>query len=74
MNCKKFDLPGVEFSRLDSGLEIVSVTNKYASAKITTTGAHILEFTPAGERNLLWVSKKAFLAPGQPIRGGVPVC
>ena len=74
MNCKKFDLPGVEFSRLDSGLEIVSVTNKYASAKITTNGAHILEFTPAGERNLLWVSKKAFLAPGQPIRGGVPVC
>ena len=74
MNCKKFDVPGVTFSTLDSGLEIISVNNKYASAKITTNGAHILEYTPAGEKNLLWVSKKAFLAPGKPIRGGVPVC
>ena len=72
--CKKFDVPGVEFSRLESGLEIISVTNKYASAKITTNGAHIFEFIPAGERDLLWVSKKAYMEPGKPIRGGVPVC
>ena len=72
--CKKFDVPGVEFSRLESGLEIISVTNKYASAKITTNGAHIFEFIPAGEKDLLWVSKKAYMEPGKPIRGGVPVC
>ena len=72
--CKKFDIPGVEFSRLDSGLEIISVKNKFASAKLTTSGAHIFEFTPAGEKNLLWVSKKAYMEPGKPIRGGVPVC
>ena len=74
MNCQKFNVPGVSFSKLDSGLEIVSITNKYASAKITTNGAHIFEYIPAGEKNLLWVSKKAFFAPGKPIRGGVPVC
>ena len=73
-NCKKFDVPGVTFSRLESGLEIVSVTNKFASAKITTNGAHIFEYAPTGEKNLLWVSKKAFMEPGKPIRGGVPVC
>ena len=73
-NCKKFDVPGVEFSRLDSGLEIISVTNKFASAKLTTNGAHIFEFAPTGEKNLLWVSKKAYMEPGKPIRGGVPVC
>ena len=74
MNCKKFDVPGVTFSTLDSGLEIISISNKYASAKITTNGAHIFEYTPVGEKNLLWVSKKAFFVPGKPIRGGVPVC
>ena len=74
MNCKKFDVPGVTFSTTDSGLEIVSVSNKYASAKITTNGAHIFEYIPVGEKDLLWVSKKAFFAPGKPIRGGVPVC
>ena len=74
MNNQKFNAPGVSFSKLDSGLEIVSITNKYASAKITTNGAHIFEYIPAGEKNLLWVSKKAFFAPGKPIRGGVPVC
>ena len=73
-NCKKFDVPGVTISRLESGLEIVSVTNKFASAKITTNGAHVFEYAPIGEKNLLWVSKKAFMEPGKPIRGGVPVC
>jgi glucose-6-phosphate 1-epimerase len=74
MNSQKFNVPGVSFSHLDSGLEIVSINNKYASAKITTNGAHIFEYIPAGEKNLLWVSKKAFFTPGKPIRGGVPVC
>ena len=74
MNCNKFNVPGVTFSTLESGLEIVSVNNNYASAKITTNGAHICEYIPVGEKNLLWVSKKAFFAPGKPIRGGVPVC
>ena len=73
-NCKKFDVPGVTVSRLESGLEIVSVTNKFASAKITTNGAHVFEYAPIGEKNLLWVSTKAFMEPGKPIRGGVPVC
>ena len=74
MNCKKFDVPGVTFSQLESGLEIVTITNKYATAKITTNGAHVMSYIPTGEKDLLWVSKKAFLAPGKPIRGGVPVC
>ena len=71
-NCKKFNVPGVEFSRLDSGLEIISVTNKFASAKLTTNGAHIFEFAPAGEKNLLWVSKKAYMEPGNPFAAAFP--
>ena len=74
MSSRTWDVPGVTFSTLDSGLEIVSVVNKYASAKIAANGAHIISYVPAGEKDLLWVSKKSFMTPGKPIRGGVPVC
>ena len=70
----KFDVPGVTLSTLDSGLEILSVANKFASARISTNGAHIISYVPAGEKDLLWVSKKSHMTPGKPIRGGVPVC
>ena len=66
MNCNKFNVPGVTFSTMESGLEIVSVSNKYASAKITTNGAHIFEYIPVGEKDLLWVSKKAFMRISAP--------
>ena len=42
MSSRTWDVPGVTFSTLDSGLEIVSVVNKYASAKIAANGAHII--------------------------------
>lgn len=74
MSNQKFNVPGVTLSALPSGLEILSITNKFASAKISTNGAHIISCIPAGEKDLLWVSKKSFMAPGKPIRGGVPVC
>lgn len=73
-NSEKFNVPGVTFTTEENGLEIISVTNKFASAKMTSNGAHMFDYTPHGEKNLLWVSKKSYMAPGQPIRGGVPVC
>jgi len=70
----KFNVPGVSFSQSEGGLELISVINDSASAQITTNGAHIMSFIPAGEKDLLWMSQKSNLAPGKAIRGGVPVC
>ena len=44
-----------------------------ASATVTLHGAHVVSWTsPAGVEQL-YLSPKAVFAPGQPIRGGVPV-
>ena len=40
---------------------------------ILDQGAHLLAWQPAGHRPVLWVSEHSEFAPGQPVRGGVPV-
>ena len=37
-------------------------------------GAHITSYVPDGRSELLWMSSKAQFAPGQSIRGGIPLC
>lgn len=56
------------------GLPLLDVGNPLGRARISLQGAQVLEFRPTGGPDLLFVSPKAVFAPGQPIRGGVPVC
>lgn len=45
-----------------------------ATARIHSQGAHLTQWTPAGEtRSRLFLSERAVFAEGVPIRGGVPV-
>ena len=62
--------------QLDSrnGLPVFHVTNPYAEAEISPYGAHVLSYTPKGEKDLLWISEKSWFEEGKPIRGGIPVC
>jgi glucose-6-phosphate 1-epimerase len=41
---------------------------------VARQGAQVLRYTPAGQRPVVWLSETAEFAPGQPLRGGVPVC
>lgn len=41
---------------------------------LTVHGAHVIEWTPAGQQPVIWMSQSSALAPGKPIRGGVPIC
>lgn len=51
------------------------ISNEHATATISLYGAQVLSFVPAATgTNLLFVSEGAVYAPGQAIRGGVPVC
>lgn len=45
-----------------------------AVAAVALHGAHVLSFTPRGGAPVLWMSPAARIAPGQGIRGGIPVC
>ena len=45
-----------------------------ARAEIYLQGAHVTSWIPAGGVEQLFLSRTAYFAPGDPIRGGVPVC
>ncbi|HYF59080.1 MAG TPA: D-hexose-6-phosphate mutarotase [Burkholderiaceae bacterium] len=56
------------------GLETLLIDTAYARCEIALFGAQVLSFVPRDDgRDLLWCSD-AKLAPGRPVRGGVPVC
>ena len=57
-----------------NGIESIVVKNNFAEATISLLGGHITSFIPAGKEDILWMSSKSAFAPGQAIRGGVPVC
>jgi glucose-6-phosphate 1-epimerase len=56
------------------GLETLLIDTAQARCEIALFGGHVLSFVPRGDgRDVLWCSP-ARLAPGRPVRGGVPVC
>ena len=58
----------------DSGLPMLLIENPLGRAVIALQGAHFMSFQPSGEREMLWVSPRCVLQPGQPIRAGIPLC
>ncbi|HEY5298722.1 MAG TPA: D-hexose-6-phosphate mutarotase [Verrucomicrobiae bacterium] len=51
----------------------IIVTTKSSAAEIYLHGAHVTHFQKNGEPPLLFMSAKSHFAPGEPIRGGVPI-
>ena len=71
----RFGIRGrVGFDQLEGGLIVAEVCNAQATARIALQGAQLLDWTPAGEQPVIWVSPGAVYAPGKAVRGGVPVC
>lgn len=58
----------------DAGLPMLVIENRLGRAVIALQGAHLMEFKPAGEREMFWISPKCVLEAGKPIRGGIPLC
>jgi len=72
---RKFEIPGrVAVAEGNGGLAKISVSSGQAAAEIYLQGAHVTGFRKRGEAPLLFVSAESHFAPGQPIRGGVPIC
>lgn len=56
------------------GLENITLrATDGASAVVTLYGAHVVSWIPAGGGEMLYLSPRSAFAPGQAIRGGVPV-
>lgn len=56
------------------GQPVLEVNNPLAHAQVSLQGAQLLSFQPHGQPDWLFLSPRARFEPGQPIRGGVPVC
>ncbi|AEG30855.1 D-hexose-6-phosphate mutarotase [Thiomicrospira cyclica] len=70
---QRFDHPNVRFYQRDQ-LVMIELNNRYGQATVTTHGATLLSYIPAGGSDLLWVSDTAIYDGSKPVRGGVPVC
>lgn len=72
---RKHEIPGrVAVVPGNGGLAKIVITAKSSAAEIYPHGAHLTHFQKNGEPPLLFLSHKSWFAPGQPIRGGVPIC
>lgn len=67
-------MKSLETTTGSGGLPLVKIETPWSLAEIYLHGAHIAAFQKRGEAPLLFLSAKSFFAPGQPIRGGVPIC
>lgn len=64
----------LNFELLPGNLIAARIRNAGAEAVVALHGGHVLSYVPHGGRDLLWLSKFSYFAPGKPIRGGIPVC
>lgn len=65
-------LPAVK--HLDyAGYACLELCNVHGTAIVSLHGGQLLSWTPAGQRDVFWLSSQAKPAPSA-IRGGVPVC
>ena len=55
------------------GLRRAIVSTPLATATIYLHGAHVTEWTPRGQRPVLFTSSRSMFETGKPIRGGVPI-
>ncbi len=63
----------VSFHEDEPGMVQMRIVTEASEATIYLQGAHLTRWTPHRQRPVLYLSPKTALAPGKPIRGGIPV-
>lgn len=58
---------------MSSAFTIRDIVNDDSSASISDYGAHVVSWSPAGQRPVIWHPRAVHLAEGTAIRGGVPI-
>lgn len=71
-----YGIPGhLTFTAGNGGLPMIRIDNGQAKALISVYSGQVLSFQPAAEpTDLMFLSEKAYYAPGKAIKGGVPIC
>ncbi len=66
--------PSVRLVEEPAGYPVLVIDHASAQGRIALNGAHVMEWTPAGEKPVLYMSPDALLEEGKAIRGGIPIC
>jgi len=64
----------VRFENIAEGYPILVIDNSQATARIALHGAHVMDWSPKGEKSAIYLSPDAIYREGKAIRGGIPVC
>lgn len=67
-------LSSVSLDESIAGYPFLRIRHAKASASIALHGAHLTDWTPAGEKPVIYTSPTAIYKEGRAIRGGVPIC
>ena len=59
---------------MSGSLKPIILQTPAAEAHVYAQGAQVAHFQPRGQKPLLFLSARSWFEPGQPIRGGVPIC
>jgi D-hexose-6-phosphate mutarotase len=54
--------------------KMLTITNAFATAKISLYGGQVLSYIPHGNEEVLWLNPQARFEQGKAIRGGIPIC
>lgn len=68
------NLGKVEQVNLAHGLPAIVINHPNCTARLSLYGGHVLNWQPAGEKEVFWLSKTSSYQHGKAIRGGIPLC
>jgi glucose-6-phosphate 1-epimerase len=55
-------------------MDIIHVSNAFGAGRVSVQGAQLLDWQVKGQQPMLWCSDAKHWQPGEPIRGGIPLC
>src|SRR5690554_7521604 len=64
-------LSTIQLVHLDE-LVALQIRNTHGEALIALQGAQVLQYTPKGQKPLIWLSEQAQFKQGRSVRGGIP--
>ncbi|MFT5633933.1 MAG: glucose-6-phosphate 1-epimerase [Rubritalea sp.] len=53
---------------------IIHLSNNHGTAAVALHGAHVISYTPAHQKPVIFTSQQAIYREGKAIRGGIPIC
>lgn len=66
--------PELTVTEPEPGFPVIDVQTPVSAATIALHGAQVLTWAPTEHPPVLYVSPKAKMTPGTPLRGGIPIC